>query len=137
MWPAILIAVALFASAPAYAQERANSYGLQDEGDARVTVQRSASRTAVDYTFNVMPKSGLRVSGATGIKVTVIHAAGWQFTQPMPKIVYAGNDYFDGAPEIGVTATRVNNAQPATLLIQYALCRDTACVLRSSTVSID
>jgi hypothetical protein len=137
MWRALIFAVPLAAAAPAYAQERANSYGVQDEGDARVTVQRSKSRTATDYTFNVMPKSGLRVSGSTGIKVTVIHADGWQFARPMPKIVYAGNDYFDGAPAIAITATRVNPQQPATLILQYALCRDTACILRSTTVAID
>jgi hypothetical protein len=137
MWRPLLLGLALAAAAPAHAQERANSYGVQDEGDARVTVQRSASRTAVDYTFNVLPKSGLRVSGSTGIKVTVIHADGWQFTRPMPKVVYAGSDYFDGAPAIAITATRVNPQQPATLIIQYALCRDTACILRSNTVAID
>ncbi len=137
MWRALIFVIALLETAPASAQERANSYGLQDAGDARVTVQRSASRTAVDYIFNVMPKAGLRVSGSTGIKVTVIHADGWQFTRPMPKIVYAGNDYFDGAPQIKITATRVNPQQPATLILQYALCRDTACILRSSTIAVD
>src|SRR4051812_46832860 len=103
--PWVLVLISAF---PAAAQERANSYGMLDEGDARVTVERSASRTAVDYTFNLLPKSGLRVSGATGIKVTLIHGEGWQFKRPMPKVVYAGNDYFDGAPEIAITATQVN-----------------------------
>ena len=99
-------------------------------------VERVASPRQIEYRLNLIPKGGLRVNGALGIKVAAVSAAGWRFTPPLPRTFYAGNDFFDGAPEIVITATPTRGVQEAVILLIYALCREEACFSRDVSLAI-
>jgi hypothetical protein len=125
---------------PAQAQTRTvpsrPAYGTIDERDARIVVERLMGPRNIEYRVSVVPKGGLRVDGALGIKVAAVSAAGWRFDPPLPRTYYAGNDFFDGAPEFVIAATPVRGVQEAVILLMYALCRDEACFSRDTTLAI-
>jgi len=111
-------------------------YGSVDESDVRFVVERVASSGLIEYRLSIIPKGGLRLNGAVGIKVAAVSAPGWLFQPPLPRTVYAGNDYFDGAPEITIAAAPRRDAGEAILVIMYALCREAACFGRDTSLAI-
>ena len=112
------------------------AYGTVDEREARVVIERVAGPSAIEYRLNLLPKGGLRVNGVVGIKVAAVSAAGWRFDPPLPRTYYAGNEFFDGPPEIVITAAPTRGVQEAVILLMYALCRDAACFSRDTTLAI-
>jgi hypothetical protein len=112
------------------------AYATVDEQNARIVVERITNAHAIEYRLNVLPKGGLRVNGALGIKVTAVSATGWRFDPPLPRTFYAGNEFFDDAPEIVIAATPARGVSEAVILLMYALCRDTACFSRDTTLAI-
>jgi hypothetical protein len=129
-----------FACASAHAQIRSAPvgpvYATVNEENARVVVERVSGAQAIEYRVNVLPKGGLRVNGAIGIKVAAVSAPGWRFDPPLPRTFYAGNEFFDGAPEIVISALPARGVPEAVILLMYALCRDTACFSRDTTLAI-
>jgi hypothetical protein len=124
----------------AHAQVRtaplAPAYATVDEQNARVVVERVINSRAVEYRLNLLPKGGLRVNGVVGIKVAAVSAPGWRFDPPLPRTIFAGNDFFDGAPEIVIAAIPARGVPEAVILLMYALCRDEACFSRDTTLAI-
>jgi hypothetical protein len=137
---AVLLAIAAsIAACDARAQTLLPSrlaYGTVDERDARIVIERVTGPSAIEYRFNLLPKGGLRVNGALGIKIAPVSAAGWRFDPPLPRTYYAGSEFFDGAPEIVITAVPTRGVREAVILLMYALCRDAACFSRNTTLAI-
>lgn len=111
-------------------------YATIHDRNARVVVERVTTARAIEYRLNLLPKGGLRVNGTLGIKVAAVSAPGWRFNPPLPRMVYAGGEFFDRAPELVITAVPEQGAPEAVILLMYALCRDSACFSRDTTLAI-
>lgn len=112
------------------------AYATVDEQNARIVIERISNPRAIEYRVSLLPKGGLRVNGAVGIKVTAVSAPGWRFDPPLPRTFYAGNEFFDEAPEIVIAASPDRGVSEAVILLMYALCRDEACFSRDTALAI-
>lgn len=133
---AALLALGDSAGAQLRTAPRGPAYATVDEQNARIVIERVANPRIIEYRLNLLPKGGLRVNGVIGIKVTAVSAPGWTFDPPLPRTYYAGNEFFDDAPEIVITASPGRDMPEAVILLMYALCRDAACFSRDTTLAI-